>query len=180
MISTEIYVEDYKLDLLQDISTEFNYAIDDVSDFGSKNTSYSKTINISGTAKNNQIFGFVFDLGNANFTDNTQPNVNYNFNASKSAQCRIFIDKIQIFKGTLRILEIVVDGKTIEYQCSVFGELGGLITKLANAKLEDLDFSEYNHSYSVTNITGSWDSIVGSGYYYPCLLYTSDAADDIL
>jgi hypothetical protein len=179
MISTEIYVEDYKLDLLQDISTEFNYAIDDVSDFGSKNTSYSKTINISGTAKNNQIFGFVFDLGNANFTDNTQPNVNYNFNASKSAQCRIFIDKIQIFKGTLRILEIVVDGKTIEYQCSVFGELGGFITKLANAKLEDLDFSEYNHSYSVTNITGSWDSIVGSGYYYPLIDYGNVSTNKI-
>ena len=66
MISTEIYVEDYKLDLLQDISTEFTYAIDDITDFGSKNTSFSKTISLSGTAINNQIFGFVFDLGNAN------------------------------------------------------------------------------------------------------------------
>ena len=62
MISTEIYIEDYKLDLLQDISTEFNYTIDDIVDFGSKNTSFSKTINISGTATNNKIFGFVFDF----------------------------------------------------------------------------------------------------------------------
>ena len=83
MISTEIYIEDYKLDLLQDISSEFTYTIDDIADFGSKNTSYSKTISLSGTAKNNQIFGFVFDLGNANFTDDTFPNVNYNFNVSK-------------------------------------------------------------------------------------------------
>ena len=113
MISTEIYIEDYKLDLLQDISTEFSYSIDDIVDFGSKNTSFSKTINISGTAINNKIFGFVFDLGNANLTDDELPNVNYNFNASKSAQCRIFIDKIQVFKGTLRILEIVIDKNTI-------------------------------------------------------------------
>jgi hypothetical protein len=171
MISTEIYIEDYKLDLLQDISTEFNYTIDDIVDFGSKNTSFSKTINISGTAINNKIFGFVFDLGNANFTDDTLPNVNYNFNASKSAQCRIFIDKIQVFKGTLRILEIVIDNKTIEYQCSVFGELGGFISSLGNNRLEDLDFSAYDHTYTYTNITTSWDAANGSGYYYPLIDY---------
>ena len=178
MISTEIYIEDYKLDLLQDISTEFTYNIDDISDFGSKNTSYSKTINLSGTAKNNQIFGFVFDLGNANFTDDTFPNVNYNFNVSKSAQCKIFIDKVQIFKGSLRILEIVSQHDTIEYQCSVFGELGGFITALGNKRLtgndnisDDLDFSAYNHSYTIANISGSWDAASGSGYYYPLIDY---------
>lgn len=179
MISTEIYIEDYKLDLLQDISTEFNYVIDDINDFGSRNTSYSKTINIAGTATNNKIFGFVFDLGNANFTDNTLPNVNYNFNASKSAQCRIFIDKIQIFKGTLRILEIVIDDKTIEYQCSVFGELGGFITALGNKRLTDLDFSAYNHVFNVTNIKASWDTIAGTGYYYPLIDYGNVSTDKI-
>ena len=179
MISTEIYIEDYKLDLLQDISTEFNYVIDDINDFGSRNTSYSKTINIAGTATNNKIFGFVFDLGNANFTDNTLPNVNYNFNASKSAQCRIFIDKIQIFKGTLRILEIVIDDKTIEYQCSVFGELGGFITALGNKRLHELDFSAYNHVFNVTNIKASWDTIAGTGYYYPLIDYGNVSTDKI-
>ena len=179
MISTEIYIEDYKLDLLQDISTEFNYVIDDINDFGSRNTSYSKTINIAGTATNNKIFGFVFDLGNSNFTDNNLPNVNYNFNASKAAQCRIFIDKIQIFKGTLRILEIVIDDKTIEYQCSVFGELGGFITALGNKRLQDLDFSAYNHDYNVANIKASWDTIAGTGYYYPLIDYGNVSTDKI-
>ena len=179
MISTEIYIEDYKLDLLQDISTEFTYAVDDINDFGSKNTSFSKTISLSGTARNNQIFGFIFDLGNANFTDDTLPNVNYNFNASKAAQCKIFIDKVQIFKGTLRILEIVSEGKTIEYQCSVFGELGGFMTSLGNSRLEDLDFSAYNHTYNVGNITGSWDASAGSGYYYPLIDYGNVSTNKI-
>jgi hypothetical protein len=179
MISTEIYIEDYKLDLLQDISTEFTYAIDDISDFGSKNTSFSKTISLSGTALNNRIFGFIFDLGNANFTDDTLPNVNYNFNASKSAQCKIFIDKVQIFKGTLRILEIVIQGETIEYQCSVFGELGGFIDSLGNGRLEDLDFSAYDHTYNVTNIANSWDAQRGHGYYYPLIDYGNVSTDKV-
>jgi hypothetical protein len=181
MISTEIYIEDYRLDLLQNISTEFNYTIDDIIDFGSRNTSFSKTINIAGNSTNNRIFGFVFDLGNANFTDNSSPNVNYNFNASKSAQCRIFIDKIQVFKGTLRILEIVVDNNKIEYQCSVFGELGGFITALGNKKIEELDFGAYDHTYNISNVSASWEvsgsrgtansSGYGSGYYYPLIDY---------
>ena len=200
MISTEIYIEDYKLDLLQDISTEFSYSIDDIVDFGSRNTSFSKTINISGTAINNKIFGFVFDLGNANLTDDELPNVNYNFNASKSAQCRIFIDKIQVFKGTLRILEIVIDNKTIEYQCSVFGELGGFITALGNKRLsgnelpaDDLDFSFYDHTYTYENITASWEvsgsrgttdtgynsSVYGAGYYYPLIDYGNVSTDKL-
>jgi len=178
MISTEIYIEERKIDLLQDISTEFTYAIDDVSEFGSRNTSFSKTISIPGTANNNLIFGYIFELNNANFTDNTLPNVGYNFNVSKQANCKIFIDKVQIFKGTLRILEIIIDKETIEYQCSVFGELGGFITTLGNKRLtgninpqDDLDFSAYNHTYSVANISASWDNPGGSGYYYPLIDY---------
>ncbi len=179
MISTEIYIEDYRLDLVQDISTEFTYTIDDITDFGSKNTNYSKTISITGTATNNKIFGFVFDLGNANDTDDNLPNVNYNFNASKQANCKIFIDKIQIFKGTLRILEIVIDDKTIEYQCSVFGELGGFITSLGNKRLQDLNFSEYDHVYNVDNIKASWNTIAGSGYYYPLIDYGNVSTDKV-
>jgi hypothetical protein len=189
MISTEIYIEDYRLDLVQDISTEFTYTIDDITDFGSKNTSYSKTISITGTATNNKIFGFIFDLGNANDTDDNLPNVNYNFNASKQANCKIFIDKIQIFKGTLRILEIVIDDKTIEYQCSVFGELGGFITELGNKRLQDLDFSAYNHDYNISNIKSSWEvsgsrgtnnsTDYGSGYFYPLIDYGNVSTDKV-
>ena len=171
MISTEIYVEEQKIDLLQDISTEFTYAIDDVSEFGSRNTTYSKTINIPGTATNNLIFGYIFELNNANFTYNDLPNVGYNYNVSKQANCKIFIDKVQIFKGTLQILEIIIDQQTIEYQCSVFGELGGFINQLGNKRLEELNFSAYNHTYSVANISASWDNAGGSGYYYPLIDY---------
>lgn len=175
MISTEIYIEDNRLDLVDEISTEFQYAIDDIQDFGSKNTSFSKTINITGTANNNKIFGFVFDLGNANITDNDQPNVGYNFNASKVANCRIFIDKIQIFKGVLRLLEIVKDGSAIEYQCAVFGELGGFISALGNKRLEDLAdvtgggysaYSSYNEAWTAANITDQSVPVSGSPIVY--------------
>ena len=169
MISTEIYIENYQVDLVQDISTDFTYTIDDINDFGAKNTSFSKTISLPGTAKNNQIFGFVFDLGNSNVVNDALPNVNSNFNAAKTAQCRILIDKIQIFKGVIRLLEIVNQAGTIEYQCNVNGDLGGFINELGTKKLEELDFSAYNETWTHEHIEASWTSVSGYGIYYPLI-----------
>jgi hypothetical protein len=169
MISTEIYIENYQVDLVQDISTDFTYTIDDINDFGAKNTSFSKTISLPGTANNNKVFGFVFDLGNSNVTNDALPNVNSNFNAAKTAQCRILIDKIQIFKGVIRLLEIVNQSGTIEYQCNVNGDLGGFVSELGNKRLEDLDFSDYDEDWTFANITSSWDSVSGEGVFYPLI-----------
>ena len=171
MIRTEIYIEDNAIDLLNDIGTDFTYTIDDVRDFGSRNTSFSRTISIPATAKNNQILGFAFDLGTSTEYNADLPNVNTNFTPSQAAKCEVYIDKIQIFKGVIRILEIVMNKGTIEYQCAVFGELSGFITELGNKRLEDLDFSEYNHTWNVTAIQNSWDTIAGSSYYYPLIDY---------
>ena len=171
MIRTEIYIENQLIDLLQDIGTNFTYTIDDVNDFGSRNTSFSRTIAIPATSRNNKILGFAFELNMHHDHNMELPNVNTNFTPAQAAKCEVFIDKIQIFKGVIRILEIVSNNGTTEYQCAVFGELGGFITELGNKRLEDLDFSEYNHTWNVTTIQNSWDSITGSGYYYPLIDY---------
>jgi len=171
MIRTEIYIEDELIDLLQDISTDFTYAIDDVRDFGSRNTSFSRTISIPATAKNNKILGFAFEIGMSNNHNTDLANVNTNFTPSQAAKCEVYVDKIQIFKGVIRMLEIVINNNVIQYQCAVFGELGGFITELGNKRLEDLDFSEHNHTYNVTEIEDSWDVINGSGYFYPLIDY---------
>jgi hypothetical protein len=171
MIRTEIYIEDEVIDLLQDISSEFTYAIDDVRDFGSRNTSFSRTISIPATAKNNKILGFAFEITMSNNHNTDLANVNTNFTPSQAAKCEIYVDKIQIFKGVIRMLEIVINNNVIQYQCAVFGELGGFITELGNKRLEDLDFSEHNHTYNVTEIQNSWNTINGSAYYYPLIDY---------
>lgn len=180
MIRTEIYIEDQLIDLLKDIGTDFTYTIDDVREFGSRNTSFSRTISIPATSRNNKILGFAFDLSMAHEHNMDLPNVNTNFTPSQAAKCEVYIDKIQIFKGVIRILEIVMNKGAVEYQCAVFGELGGFITELGNKRLEDLDFSEYNHTWNVTTIQNSWNSVTGSGYYYPLIDYgdVSTGKDD--
>jgi len=175
---TEVYIEGRKLDLTQDISAEFTYQVDDIRDFSSRQTNFSKTIVLPGSARNNKAFGFVFEFASYNAYDSTEDNYGYNFNASKAAQAVIYVDKIQVFKGALRLLEIIRDGANVEYEVAIFGELGGLITSIANSKLTDLDFSTYDHVWNITNIQNSWEFdpgnpgfMPGDGYYYPLIDY---------
>jgi len=168
---TEIYIEDQRLDLTQDISAELTYSIDEIQDFGTRNTSFSKTIILPGNANNNKIFGHVFDFNRSTPYDPEEQNYGYNFNPAATARCVILIDKIQVFKGVLRLLEIVVDNQLIEYECVVFGELGGFVSALGNNRLENLDFSAYNIAWNFTNIQNSWNNVTGGGVYFPLIDY---------
>ena len=147
----KLWIEDQELDTTEGFSHQITYAIDDLNNLDSKATSFSKTIILPGTANNNTLLGNIFEFGNSNLPDQ-DANVGYNFNASRSAKCRLDINNLTIIKGVLRLLEIVRDGDSIEYEVAIFGELGGFVNKLANKKLTDLDFSLYDHQYTIANI----------------------------
>lgn len=166
-----IFIEGKELDAPKDFSAQFTYTIDDIKEFSSRNTSFSKTIVIPGTGKNNFIFGHVFEVGSANFVNPANPNVYYDYDASRAAKCVILQDGLLIFKGILRILEIVVDGEHVEYETAVFGELGGLIAALGDKKLEQLDFSAYDHTYNELNVINTWIAPFGGSYFYPLIDY---------
>jgi hypothetical protein len=187
---TQIFVEGFELDLTDDIACEISYVIDDVKDFGSKNTSYSKTIVIQGTQKNNKIFNHISELGRfiAIENVNTQaPNVNENYTAAVGSNCIILVDNIQIFKGKLRVMEVVKYANHVEYECAVFGELGGFYYELSKGVndgtsnisngtklLEQLYLADLNHVYNWTNINASWNNrntTPGVGYFYPLINY---------
>ena len=168
---TRIFIEGYELDLTQGISNQITYSIDDLQNLDSKNTSFTKTIILPGTANNNKLLGNIFDFNNANFSNPLDANVLANFNASRNASARIEVNGLQIMKGILRLLEIVQTDGSIEYECAIFGELGGFISALGNSRIEDLNFSSYNHTYSYANIVSSWDTSGSTGYCYPLIDY---------
>jgi len=151
-----IFIENKELDVLQDFSHQITYSIDDIANIDTKTTAFSKTIVLPGTANNNQLLGNIFEFSNSNFTIDGNPNVGYNFNASKSAKVRVESNGLQIMKGVLRLLEIVIDGNNIEYEVGLFGELGGFVSAMGTKRLEDLDFSIYDHVYNKDWWEASW------------------------
>jgi hypothetical protein len=168
---TRIFIEGYELDLTQGLSNQITYSIDDLQNLDSKTTNFTKTIILPGTANNNKLLGNIFEFNNANFDNPLDPNVLQNFNAARNAVARIEVNGLQIMKGVLRLLEIVQTDGAIEYECAIFGELGGFINALGNSRIEDLNFSSYNHTYSYANIVSSWDTTGSTGYCYPLIDY---------
>ena len=160
---TEIWVEGHKLDLNGDVDTLLSFNIDDIKDFSSRNTSYSKTIIIPGTQNNNKLFNEIYDVSKVTYYNPAIDNINLNFNTNASAKCLIFQNNIQIFKGTLKVLQVVIDRGLVEYECAVFGELGNLIYQMGTHKLDELDMGGLNHNYDISSITDSWDY---NGLYY--------------
>ncbi len=173
---TEIVIEGSRLDLYEDIGLELNLAIDDIKDFSSRNTTYSKTITVPGNANNNKVFGHIYSLNSANNYGviTNSPSVGYNFDPTKQTNAKIFVNKIQVFKGVLRLMEIKIDKGVIEYECVVFGELGGFASAIANKTLEDQDlkthFATYNQDWTETNVVNSWDAS-GTGIVFPLIDY---------
>ena len=93
-MNIKLFIEQRPADLTEDLSTLLTFSIDDVKDFSSRSTTFSKTIVLPGTANNNKLFGHIFDISINNTYDNTLANVGYNFNAAKSANAIIFQDNI--------------------------------------------------------------------------------------
>lgn len=176
---TRLFIEDNELDINANFSQQITYAVDDLNNLDSKSTSFSKTIVLPATTNNNRLFGNIFEFANSNFTNDVEANVLYNFNASKSAKARIEVDGLQVMKGVLRLLEIIIDGDRVEYEVALFGELGGFFSKLIAKKLngntnaiDDLDFSAYNTNWTYSAITNSWANWNnGSGVIFPLIDY---------
>lgn len=175
----ELYLNGEKADIRQDIGMQLNFNIDDINKFGSRDTSFSKTIVLPGNANNNKLLGFVADLGSFNTFDAGAANIGANFNVAQTTKAELRGNGLLLIKGVFRLLNIVKDKDIIEYEGAVFGELGGFIAAIGNGKLEELDFSDYDHTYDRAAIVGSWDTINGSGYYYPLIDYGTHSSADI-
>lgn len=175
----ELYIENNKVDINESFSTILTLAIDDIKDFGAKNTTFSKTILLPGTKNNNKLLGNIFSINAANDYNSVQDNVGINFNAAIAANAIIFADNMQVFKGIFRVLEVILDDGFIEYECAVFGELGGFIASLGTKKLEDLDFGIADVAWTNTNIANSWNSIAGTGVYFPLIDYGAVSSNKV-
>jgi len=175
----QLFVEKQPIDINDAFSTLLTLSIDDIKDFGAKNTTFSKTIILPGTKNNNKVFGNIFNTNARNDYNPAESNFGNNFNPAVSADAIIFSDNMQVFKGVFRILEVIIEDGFIEYECAVFGELGGFISALANKKIEDLDFSAYDTTWTYSNITNSWNTIAGSGVLFPLIDYGSASTNKV-
>jgi hypothetical protein len=174
-MSARLFVEGIEADTLGDIDVDFTFSVADVTDIERRNTSYSKTITLPNTAKNQQLFGNIFDISVNNEFYIDDVNIGSNFNPAKQAKAQIFLDNVKIFDGVMRMMKINSVEGDIMYEVNMFGRLRDILHELGDKTLADLDFDDYDHTWNRTNIENSWDRLEWvdgeQNYVYPLVDY---------
>lgn len=166
----EILVDGQPLDILQNPNIFITRSIADIREPEARESEWSKTIEIPGTAANNKIFSHLFEVEQTVYGTSFNPNI--------KADCIIYADGVEQLRGFLRLLSIKVDDSThITYEVTCHGQSADFFTTIAERKLNLLDFSEYNHTLSSGVVVDSWSNQIikngtpqpfayGEGYMY--------------
>lgn len=171
---TELYVNGTRLDLQTEVSTAITYAIADIKNPDKRVGSYSKTVVLPGTKVVNDLFGHIFEV-NLEIQNSSTTNFNPDFNPNLKADFVVYCDTIEQFRGYMRLRKVTrerVNLDKITYEVELYGELANIIQALGDAKMEDLDISEYNHTYDRATQLATWSTVNASGgYVYPMIQY---------
>jgi hypothetical protein len=169
MILTKIYINNEQIDLTDEVSIPLNFNIADIREPEKRSTTWSKTVVLPGTTFNNQLFSNIWNV-NAVINSTGTTNFTPNFNPNLKAIAEITYNEATQFKGICQLLNVnVTDKYEIQYEVAFFGELQNVYQFFNNKYLRDLDFSEYNHKYTLFNQQLSWNNT--NGYVYPMIDY---------
>ena len=135
-------------DLYEDEDIPLSLSVDDFKNVAEKVQSYSKAFNLPATKRNNQIFDNIFEV--------TRTDTGLNFNPYKRTKCILKQDGFLLFEGYLRMIDISDKSGEISYNVNLYSEVIALADVLGDRTFSDLDFSELNHAYNLSNIQSSW------------------------
>lgn len=166
-----------EVDIYNDDDVRLNFARQDVSTLGTRNTSFSRTLELPGTINNDNIFNMLFDLS----VKDTDKYLN------KRIPALVYYGDSEILNGEAELTSVNINHSSNESKYNIvlrdtiitFTQNLGDKFIVDNIDLaDDIDFSEYNHTFSTTNILNSWSTnfnatastvTFGSGYFYPLL-----------
>ena len=169
MILTKIYINNEQIDLKEDVSIPLNFNIADIREPEKRDTTWSKTVILPGTTFNNDLFSNIWNV-NAVINSTGTTNFTPNFNPNLKAIAEITVNDAIQFKGICQLLNVnVTDKYEVEYEVAFFGELQNIHQFFNNKFLRDLNFSEYNHKYTLYNQQLSWNNT--AGFTYPMIDY---------
>ena len=154
-MNSKLVVNGYELELSENIAVPLNLSITDIKEPEKRKRSFSKTITLEGTSNNMNFFigAYALDISvkdssNIQFT----PNLRYD--------CQFYKNDLLIFRGKFKLNEVKINNGTYTFDCNLISDAVDIFAKLKDKKLNELEWSEYNHELYPINITRSWSSQV--------------------
>lgn len=159
-MNDKLIVNGVSLDLTERIPIPVNFSIADLKDPSKRKRNFSKTITLMGTQNN-----LAFFAGSFGFTS-TSNNIAYD--GTQKAPARYEKKGVPILTDALLKLNSVTLTKDniYKFDCTLFSEAVDWFLLLDSLKVNELDWSDYDHTLTRPNIKASWTATEGSGYYY--------------
>lgn len=139
----------------------------------------SQTFALPPTPNNNDFFGNLYDLGAVMPSGSLANPSTAPTTFTKTMPCQVLNDGVSIFNGKLYLDSVITnqEGDTI-YNVNVVNETIDFKYLVQDLTFGDLDWSDYNHDYTYTNISQSWDlTLLGGDVVYPLVEYGYDKND---
>jgi hypothetical protein len=180
-----IVSQTWNVDLYDSVPMPINKSIVDIREPDKRQSDYSKSLVIPGTANNHAIFSAIFKLDRSTIND-TELNFNPDFNPNLKADAILYRKGIPQLIGYIQLVSIKNVDHAVEYECVIIGKFANLFQDLGELNLSQLDLSEFDHVWNKTNMENSWDTSIikngttyvnfnasgqpdGSGYVYPLI-----------
>ena len=138
------------LDTYSDESIKISNNITDLFDIGSVPGTFTRSITLPGTKKNNAFFEQYYDISVYD------PDTFYS-----NAKVNAYLDfgSVYLVNGYMQLMKVnVIENKFVDsYEVNIFGAISNFSVEANRLFLGDLDnLSKFNHSSSYDAITGSW------------------------
>lgn len=146
VVQNQVTNELQELDTFGNENINLTLQVDDVRDIESKNASYSKDFNLPATKRNNKFFEHYYNVDR----------YKTNFNVYKNVKAFLYSEDVLVLEGFLRLLNVVDKDTEVTYNVVLFNDVANIIETLADATINDLDFTDIDHELTPLNIILSW------------------------
>jgi hypothetical protein len=162
----ELFINGILVDLTDSAPFPISYNVGDIKDLSKRKGTSSKTITLPWTQTNLNLFQSVYMFSASSIG---------NFDPTIRATAQYYYNSILLFNGYAQLQRCTLNKS---FEITLYSEVIDYVQQMNKIKLNELDFSEYNHTLTMENQVNSWSGIVklngvdtdllsaGKGYYY--------------
>lgn len=150
----------YDLDVLESTPIRLDISAIENNDIGEIYGAASQAFTLPGSKKNNRFFKHAYKVGST-----AVPGLN------ESVRCWLISESDTLLEGSLYLDSVVkTANEGVNYEVTIVNNVITFNEAIKTTRVKDLNWSSYQHSLSMINITASWDNeLFGGDIFYPLI-----------
>jgi hypothetical protein len=164
MVNTsQIVIEGYGAVDTDDSNIPLNFSVAEIQDLNKRQGTWSKTITLPGTPNNKNIFSHLYDVNTLDAT----------FDYNKKVTAYVMQNGVSVLKGYLQLINVKkvapsgIQDEQVQFEVLIKDAAADFMKSgIGERLLTDFDFSQYDHTYTLSAITATSAHTFVDAYKY--------------